>query len=469
MSRLREGAGCLAIFSLVALCAACGARGNYDPSADGLALIVTQLPAETAAERVFDPADPGTRYPVGSRIVLARPGSGPADVLVLSGELQAAGGPALSPDGFSVLFAGRQGPQSNWAIYEVSLQESRPRPRRITDSGTDCVDPAFLPGERIVCTCSDGARWQLHTASRDGQDRQGQVTFGAGESNYPSVLRDGRVLFTMSQGPGAGRPDPGMTALFTVNPDGSLPGTFAGSHTGPALKLRARQTATDDVIYIAAGRHEKQRIESVPLSRPDAAPRVITLAWHDTRRSVSTPLDATSVEPLRDGSLLVVAKRWGVFLAPPGSETAARLFDDPTRDEIEAIPVAVHIEPRGRPVVIRPEADTGTLVCYDSGRSDGVIGPGADDPVAASMTIETRDGAEPSPLRLEEDGSFLIEAPADVPLRVVSRDAGGGEIAASDWFWIRPGEVRACFGCHEGHEAAPVNRVVQAIDIERRP
>jgi len=468
VSRLHQAAGCLALLSLVALGAACSAHGNYDPNAEGLALIVTQVPAHAAGERILVSEAPGARYPAGSRVILARPGTAPDNVLVLSEGFQAAGGPALSPDGSSVLFTGRLEPHSNWAIYAVSLDRSLHRPRRITGNDRDCIDPAFLPGERIVFSCSGGKQWQLHTASRHGRDRPGQITFSAGNSSHPSVLQDGRILFTMSQEAGTGRPDPGMTALFTVNPDGTLLDAFAGSHTGPALKVRARQTATNDVIYIAAGRDGAGRIESVPMSRPSAAPRVIALEWRETHGSPPSRLDATSVEPLPDGSLLVAAAT-GVFLAPSGSETAEQVFDDPSRDEIEAIPVLAHGEPRGRPVVVRPEARTGTLVCYDAYRSDGVVGPGASDPAAASMAIETRDGATASEIRLEEDGSFLVEAPADVPLRIVSRDGRGREIADSGWFWIRPGEVRACFGCHESRESAPVNRVVQAIASERRP
>jgi hypothetical protein len=60
------------------------------------------------------------------------------------------------------------------------------------------------------------------------------------------------------------------------------------------------------------------------------------------------------------------------------------------------------------------------------------------------------------------DGSFHIEVPADRPLRMVSQDSAGRQ-TRSEWFWLRPGEVRACFGCHESRETAPPNRVVQAL------
>ena len=75
MSRLRQAAGCLALLYLVALGAACSAHGNYDSNADGLTLIVTQAPMHPAAVRTFDPDLPGSRYPEGSRVILARPGT----------------------------------------------------------------------------------------------------------------------------------------------------------------------------------------------------------------------------------------------------------------------------------------------------------------------------------------------------------------------------------------------------------
>jgi len=61
------------------------------------------------------------------------------------------------------------------------------------------------------------------------------------------------------------------------------------------------------------------------------------------------------------------------------------------------------------------------------------------------------------------DGSFFVELPADRPVRVATVSAAGDVIATSAWFWVRPGEARACFGCHEGHAAAPVNRRLEAI------
>jgi hypothetical protein len=69
---------------------------------------------------------------------------------------------------------------------------------------------------------------------------------------------------------------------------------------------------------------------------------------------------------------------------------------------------------------------------------------------------------------IEEDGSFFVKVPADVPVRVQTLDDDGREISASAWFWIRPGETRACFGCHESRESAPVNRPIQAISHPAR-
>ena len=65
---------------------------------------------------------------------------------------------------------------------------------------------------------------------------------------------------------------------------------------------------------------------------------------------------------------------------------------------------------------------------------------------------------------LAADGSFHLKVPADVPLRVVTRNGDGEAVLDSGHaFWVRPGERRACIGCHEDRETAPSNRMPEAL------
>jgi hypothetical protein len=131
--------------------------------------------------------------------------------------------------------------------------------------------------------------------------------------------------------------------------------------------------------------------------------------------------------------------------------------------------------PKNLPSSIYPEGHDGVLVCYDASRSQAAHHSSASSPQAAAIILSTvaadnksRGEVELGRSIVEDDGSFSITVPADVPLRVTTLTREGAELESSDWFWIRPGEVRACFGCHENRERAPINRPIQALSHPAR-
>ena len=64
---------------------------------------------------------------------------------------------------------------------------------------------------------------------------------------------------------------------------------------------------------------------------------------------------------------------------------------------------------------------------------------------------------------VEEDGSFHIELPPDVPVQIQALDADGLSLATCGWIWVKPREWRGCIGCHEDPELTPENRFVLAV------
>ncbi|MFQ5700540.1 MAG: TolB family protein, partial [Acidobacteriota bacterium] len=185
------------------------------PSGDG-AMIVTQAPARGRAGPPSASPAPWDRYPPGSRIVLVDPTGHSPRVRVLSGSLPAAGAPDVSPEADAVVFTGLPRNEAGWHIYEADL--SGHRLLRITRSGRDCTDPAYLAGGRIVASCANGppepartapATWSLHVIERATGDMR-RITFGPGSALDPTPLRDGRILFSLQQGPGTGRPAGGI-------------------------------------------------------------------------------------------------------------------------------------------------------------------------------------------------------------------------------------------------------------------
>ncbi len=67
-------------------------------------------------------------------------------------------------------------------------------------------------------------------------------------------------------------------------------------------------------------------------------------------------------------------------------------------------------------------------------------------------------------MSLEDDGSFLVEVPADTLLGFETLDDAGRVMRRlPPSFWVRPGENRACVGCHEPHGTCPDNKRPLAV------
>jgi hypothetical protein len=68
---------------------------------------------------------------------------------------------------------------------------------------------------------------------------------------------------------------------------------------------------------------------------------------------------------------------------------------------------------------------------------------------------------------LASDGSFLVEVPADTPLRFQLLDDDGHVLVHETAFnYVRPGETKGCIGCHEPKHVAVSHTVPIAA---RRP
>jgi hypothetical protein len=66
-------------------------------------------------------------------------------------------------------------------------------------------------------------------------------------------------------------------------------------------------------------------------------------------------------------------------------------------------------------------------------------------------------------INLEEDGSFNIQTPANIPIRLQVLDASGMALRSSAWIWVKNHESRGSIGCHEDGELTPENRLAQAL------
>ncbi len=70
---------------------------------------------------------------------------------------------------------------------------------------------------------------------------------------------------------------------------------------------------------------------------------------------------------------------------------------------------------------------------------------------------------------VEEDGSFNIEVPANIPIQLQLLDEQGMALRSCGWIWVRNRETRGCIGCHEDGERTPDNRFAKALSERTVP
>jgi hypothetical protein len=447
-----------------------GCEPGSSPLSAG-ALIVTQVPLQVPGhETGADLLD--LSYPPGSRVVLVPNPERSDRVVVLSGRLRAAGAPVLGSEGRAVLFVGKEDMSSAWQVYRADIRGGTPT--AVTSIEGGAMAPAWLPAERFVFgspvprLSADAAATHssLFTQSITG-GAPARLTFGLVPASDPTVLADGRVLFVSSVPAADGSPTP-ATSLFTINNDGTEVSPFAGQHDGPAAARRPRETDDGRIVFLSAGAGTpviEGRIEQVESARPFRSRSVVF-------PQISAPCRA--VEPATDGALLVSLRETGADrellsyaiyrLAAGATRAAGPLFDDPAWDDVEAVLASRPSRPMGRLSSVDPTRRDATMLCLDAGLWDRPAAAGAAGVAGHRLRVIRQLGPRPGEARIlgeatvKADGSVLAQVPSDVPLALELVDPMGQVVRkCPPAFWLRPGENRACVGCHEPHNRAPDN------------
>jgi Hydrazine synthase alpha subunit middle domain len=433
------------------------------------ALVLTQSPATTAAPLSSDILD--SRYPSGSRVVLVETPFAARRVHVLSQGLAAAGDPIVSYDGRRAFFTGKASAAGEWQIYEVSLPDGRPRV--LTTATGGAMNPALLPDGSLVFaspvpkiggTNSPPQPSALYVQSSGGQPRR--LTFSSRSVAGPTVLSDGRILFVSAGSPSSD--SVAGPALFTINNDGTEITAFAQQHDGGTMIERPRELADGRMVYVLSRRAGHL---------PDGAAEFVRLARPFQSREPLFPgvtARIRSVQPASHGDLLVGAENssggqaaLAVFRVNPAATTlGAPLVADPAWKHCEAVEASSHRRPRGRLSNMDPAKPTGRILCLDANFTR--------DRSEKGRTTHVRVFAEASPgniralgeVPVQADGSFMADVPADVPLGFEALDEDGRVLRREPpMMWLRPGENRACLGCHEPPNRSPRNQRPLAVSV----
>jgi hypothetical protein len=339
-----------------------------------------------------------------------------------------------------------------------------------------------------------------------------RLTFNPSSSLDPFLSWDGRLIFAMWQRGRLERGVLGRVALFELNQDGTDLMVLCGDQ-GRRVKHMPAVTAEGLVVFVEAdqvGWDGAGSLAAVSLRQPLRSYRQITGPGDGLFHSPS---------PMPDGKILVARRtsgdggNHGVYRLDPSTGRLELVFDDPKYHALQAKVLTPRPEPDGRSSSVFvatgdiddptskqsfiPKNPRGKLYCLNAYISDldraqwlppgtvkrarvleglphhrkdqayllpeeivgGASGPGSS-VAGIPPTLPRRFLGE---VPVEEDGSFNVEVPADIPIEIQLLDENGMALRSCGWIWVKNNEPRGCIGCHEDQELTPENRLVKAV------
>ncbi len=413
-----------------------------------------------------------------------------------SGELSllydAQGGSVRDPevhyDAQKVLFSLRPADTDYYHLYEINLDGSALK--QLTFGAYDDYEPCYLPDGGIVfvstrCQCWVNC-WMtqvgvLYRCDADGGNIT-RISHNAEHDNTPSVLPDGRILYTRWEY--VDRSQVEFHHLWTMNPDGTGEMVYYGNMHPGIVMIDARPIPhTRDVLVNFSPGHgisdHQGRVAIVAQHQgPDALPAARQInnqgAW------IKDPY------PLNSDCFLV-AQENRILLMDSSGQTEV-LYQHQGGGLLHE-PRAVRVRPREKLIAPRVEHEepTGRLVManvYHGRKMEGIqrgdikkllvleLLPkqvnfsGGPDLVSwlGTFSLERVLGTIP----VEDDGSAYFEVPACRPVFFVALDQHDRPVKRMHSFVsVMPGETTGCVGCHEPRTESPRQKSTPLEALQR--
>jgi hypothetical protein len=487
----------------LALCLSFGAAATVNTESFAYALIIAQVPHRAAVASSSGPSSFNPVPPEGGRICTL---SSQGALSALTGEFASAAHPSLSFDAKRLLFAGKRSPKESWNVWEMNIDGTGKR--QLTSNFGNCLEPRYLATSSITPPdFTDRVRWILFTSDQAGTYEENsretaralyaqniepiaelgtvtrRATFNLSSDFCPTVLSDGRVLFTSRQ---PGNPDQagGRYPLLVTNWDGTGLNLFCGSREGGILRAMAAEMTDRTLVFVESDGRTRDgagQLARASFKRPLHSREVLS----NGEGSYLYPC------PLPDGQLIVSyaagKERRGIYLFDSAARIVGRkLHLDARWDDQEALAVVDRPEPQDLLSAVVDTENTADLHCinvYETDLREAApikIGDVKMVRLVEGVPVPTGSPAasRPSPANLpdnvrlrilgevpvEPDGSFYVRLPADTPFSVQLLNADGMSLQNQrGWIWVRRGTSRQCIGCHEDKELAPENRVTDAL------
>lgn len=390
----------------------------------------------------------------GAQLVLLDPGKPDRDSKILVNDFASAASPSLSHEGRYLYFQGKQNEGDPWQIYVLDLKKGALN--RVTDLSENCTHPASLPDGNVVFSRESNRKGKelkdLWKCKRDGCCLT-QLTHTPAENQYPSVLWEGRILYSSKQV----YPDLKKEQLMIMRPDGTKSELYTPGSKGLLPASRGLESPDGHIYFISTDGQLSRVLHKRPLH---------------TFENLSTDLDGrfVSVTPTGDSSCLVSylpvnGNTFGIYSFDPWNpKTPVALFEGEL-NLVDPLMITV-MDPRPRilPSPVDPDKPTAILMTQNINHSmlpvhEGITG----DSLADRLRISTLEG-ELALVEAKDDGSVYVKLDADTPFRFETLNSQGEVLRGpSDWIYLRPNERRACTGCHVDPELAPRNYQPHAV------
>ncbi len=412
----------------------------------------------------------------------------------LTQDFFAACDPDISFDGLNIIFSGKINENDYWQIW--SMKSDGSHKKQITRASGDCMMPVYAgnrfylndpqPTPQIVYAGNEHA-WYNNIESRAilalyGTDHQGKNTYRLTYNLYsdysPDVLPDGRIVFSSWQ-PSAG----GKLALMAVNVDGTDLMPYYGNHELPLFKEMVHASEYDNRVYYIESDEQNWPgggdIAEVSHRRPLNSYRKTIIAEEGLYHSPC---------PMPDGGLLASYRsnskeaEFAVYqLDPSSGDKIEKIYGEAGWHTIDTQILTSHTPAKGRSNWLIPGATTAVFYCMDSYRTNldtgKNISPGDIKYVRIIEGLPKKEMQKPDQINpnslparvlgvapVENDGSFHVRVPAEVPLSFHLLNKNKMKIRTQEgWTWAMGNENRGCIGCHENRELSPPNILVNAI------
>ena len=454
---------CAAI--VVALCTVHETSGHTQSAAQSAAVGVT-APLQKPTSLAFIQApeiragNPAQRFPRGSRLVrmpLNAAGAAQGEPLLLTPGMFAAANPQVSFDGRKLIFAAQTTSSATWQVFEIPSEGGTPQ--QITHCASDCVQPAYLPENQIVYTELQGVgvnrTSQVQVSQGDGTYAH-PITFGPGRFEVETVLRSGRLLLSANAPlvPANGSSQP--RALYVIDPDGSGLSLFRQDNAKRATRSNAQESADGTILFV---QQDMAQATSGQLAwiHPGALRAALIAVTLSGYASITELADGTFVASRRGTS-----QQFDLYRLPAnGFGHGQLLYCGARSSSLQAVPIAPHLPALAYRSILHPERTSGRIVCLDAYASKDIASGHLSGHVTRVRVLTKAQNGEKilGEAPVELDGSFYATVPADLPIRLILIGSKGQILKQQrSWMWVRKGEDRGCFGCHESQTQAPQNR-----------